>query len=229
MNEIIDGVNLAAGTSFGNDIVNMVITSGPVSKIVLMVLVLFSLGSWGVMLDKWILFRKSKAYNEQFLKLFRKAKTIDEVVSALKKTKPSSLARIFIAAYKALRQNISVNGEDQNRSRRFELALDDAILVETQFLEKRISFLGTCGGVTPFIGLFGTVWGIMNSFHSIGMIGAASIAAVAPGISEALIATAAGLAAAVPAVIGYNLFLSELREFSVLFERFRTNMMTFID
>ncbi len=109
------------------------------------------------------------------------------------------------------------------------MAIDDAIITEIQSLERRVTFLGTCGSITPFLGLFGTIWGIMSAFQGIGVVGSASIAAVAPGIAEALITTAAGLAAAIPAVMGYNYFLLKIRMANVMFERFRSSFLSALE
>ncbi len=233
MNEIVETVSFNSSPTIGNDVVNLVLQSGILAKIVLLILLLFSLASWGVMLDKWFLFRRTMNSSTKFLSLFKNAEDFDAVMQRLRSREPEPLSRIFISGYKTLEPyRDSPNGLSVLRPRSMallELTLDDAIMVEMQILEKRISFLGTCGGVTPFIGLFGTVWGIMNAFRGIGMAGSASIAAVAPGIAEALITTAAGLIAAVPAVIGYNYFLGKVRALSVVFERFRASFLASIE
>jgi len=229
MNNIIESVNLGSGTTAGHDIVNLVMQAGPLAKFVLLLLLLFSLGSWGIILDKVLVFSKLKRSSGQFMNLFKRSRHLGELADRLKTIKPSPLVRVFISGYRQLERH---TGDDPGEPvfiptnlRRLELALDDSIMIEMQSLEKRISFLGTCAGVTPFIGLFGTVWGILNAFHGIGLAGSASIAVVAPGIVEALITTAAGLAAAIPAVIAYNHFLSKLRNSTVLFERFRSSFL----
>ncbi|MBN1354872.1 MotA/TolQ/ExbB proton channel family protein [bacterium] len=205
--------------------------SGNITKIVLLILLLFSLGSWGIILDKWLQFRRNIISTEKFLRIFKSSPDFDAVREKINDAKSDPVIRIFMSAYKALKRT----GPDSppknvNRMMRtFELAIDDAILVESQLLQRRISFLGTCGAVTPFIGLFGTVWGIMNAFQGIGAAGSASIAAVAPGIAEALVATAAGLGAAIPAVIAYNYFLGKIRDQMTFYERFRTNLIASVD
>ncbi|MCD4654199.1 MotA/TolQ/ExbB proton channel family protein [bacterium] len=229
MNNIIESVQLGHGTEVGHDMVNLVMQAGPLAKFVLLLLLLFSLGSWGIILDKFLLFSRLKRSSGQFMKLFKQSRHLGELADRLKTLKPSPLIRIFISGYRQLERRIGKDpGEpvfSPTSMKRLELALDDAIMVETQNLEKRISFLGTCGSVTPFIGLFGTVWGILNAFHGIGLTGSASIAVVAPGIVEALITTAAGLGAAIPAVMAYNYFLGKLRDSNVLFERFRSSFL----
>ncbi len=233
MNEAIETINLNSGTAFGNDMVNLVMQAGPVAKIVLVILLLYSLVSWGIMLDKWLQFRRVFMSSNTFLTVFKKADSFEIVMEALKSMQPDPLARIFVTGYRALNRNPTPGNNapgnpEQVNIRLLEMSLDDAILMESQILEKRIPFLGTCGGVTPFIGLFGTVWGIMNAFQGIGMAGSASIAVVAPGIAEALVATAAGLVAAVPAVIAYNYFLGKNRAAAVIFERFRSTFLASI-
>ncbi len=230
MNGIVE-TTIGSGTVLGNDIVNLIYHAGIAAKIVLFILVVFSLISWGIMLDKWLMFRRNAAGAERFLGIFKKASNLDDVVQAIKSLKPDPLSRIFIAGFKVLRKKGGGPAVDQNSSayHLMEMAIDDAIGIEIQRLEQRLPFLGTCGSVTPFIGLFGTVWGIMDAFRSIGAAGSASIAAVAPGIAEALIATAVGLLAAIPAVIGYNVFLSKIRISISVFERFRTTFLASID
>jgi len=230
MNDAIETISLGNGTAFGNDMVNLVMQAGPIAKFVLLILLLFSLISWGIMLDKWLHFRRVFKSSEKFLHVFQKAENFNAVMTAVKSMQADPLSRIFMSGYRVLQRNANTDTDITSpllaRDARFlEMSIDDAILIETQVLEKRIPFLGTCGGVTPFIGLFGTVWGIMNSFQGIGMAGSASIAAVAPGIAEALVATAAGLAAAIPAVIAYNYFLGKVRATTVMFERFRSTFL----
>lgn len=234
MNEMIETVNLGSGTAFGNDAFALIMHSGPVAKLVLLILLLFSLASWGIILDKWLQFRRNQRAGEKFLALFKKSNNFDELMQKSKSLVPDPLLRIFLSGYRVLKRRSSesfeIDEKKQDQEMKiFELAMDESILIETQRLEKRLSFLGTCGSVTPFIGLFGTVWGIMNAFRGIGMAGSASIAAVAPGIAEALITTAAGLAAAIPAVIAYNFFLGKIRTVSVTFEQFRMNFIASIE
>lgn len=233
MNNVIETVQLSSGTHMGNDVVNLVMQAGPLAKLVLLMLLLFSLGSWGIMLDKWLQFARLRRSSDRFMKLFKQSRHLGELADRLKKQKPGPLVRIFVSGYRQLeRVTGEIPGEPEYQPanmKLLDLALDDAIMVEMQSLEKRVSFLGTCGGVTPFIGLFGTVWGIMNAFQGIGLAGSASIAAVAPGIAEALIATAAGLAAAIPAVMAYNYYLGEIRSANVLFERFRSSFLAALE
>lgn len=233
MNNVIETVQLGSGTALGHSFVNLVMQAGPLAKVVLFILLLFSLGSWGIMLDKWMQFSKLQRNAGEFMKMFKQSRHLGDLADRLRAIKPSPLVRIFIAGYRQLERRMSDTGDDPvfypASEKRLELALDDAMIVELQALEKRVSFLGTCGSVTPFIGLFGTVWGILSAFQGIGIAGSASIAAVAPGIAEALITTVAGLVAAIPAVMAHNYFLGRIRSFNILFERFRSSFLATLE
>ncbi|MBN1296338.1 MotA/TolQ/ExbB proton channel family protein [bacterium] len=229
MDTMIETVQLGSGTAMGQNVVHLVMQAGPLAKIVLLILLLFSLGAWGIILDKWLQFNRLHSSSKQFMRLFKQSRHMGDLADRLKQLKPGPLVRIFIAGYRQLeRRTGDIPGEPvfvPVHAHRLEMALDDAILVELQVLERRIAFLGTCAGVTPFIGLFGTVWGLLTAFSRISLAGSASIAAVAPGIAEALITTAAGLAAAIPAVMAYNYFLRNLRSAHQMFERFRSSFL----
>ena len=208
---------------FSGDIVGLVLHAGPVSKVVLGILLFFSMASWAIMLEKHFLIRKARRQSGEFLAVFRQSNKFSEVKAICDNLRHSPLVGLFLAGFNELnfqlrssmkkqttqndtppRATIS-NIEGINRS------LLRATAVEINKLERTLNFLATTGSITPFIGLFGTVWGIIDSYLQIGISGTANLASVAPGISEALVATAAGLAAAVPAVIGYNFFLNKIR------------------
>ncbi|HPQ39667.1 MAG TPA: MotA/TolQ/ExbB proton channel family protein [bacterium] len=233
MNNVVETVQLANGTALGHSFVNLVMQAGPLAKLVLLILLLFSLGSWGIMLDKWMLFSRLQRSTNQFMKLFKQSRHLGELAEKLRTIKPNPLVRIFVAGYRQLERRVGDNADHPvfypASEKRLELALDDAMIVELQALERRVSFLGTCGSVTPFIGLFGTVWGILSAFQGIGIAGSASIAAVAPGIAEALITTVFGLVAAIPAVMAHNYFLGRIRSFNILFERFRSSFLATLE
>lgn len=230
---MIESVTLGNGTAMGHSLVSMITNAGIMTKIVLILQLLFSLGSWGIMLDKYLQFSRLKKDSIEFMRLFKKSQHLDDLVYHLKKVRPSSLSRIFLAGFRHLEREPGSDLENPvftpSNHARMELALDDTIMTETQNLENRVTFLGTSGSVTPFLGLFGTVWGIITSFRGISMVGAVSIAAVAPGIAEALITTAVGLAAAIPAVIGYNYFLNKIRTATIMFERFRSTFIASLE
>jgi biopolymer transport protein TolQ len=187
--------------------------SGWVGKVVLATLILFSVLSWATMLLVWRRFKRSDRASRKFMALFRKAKRLIDVQAALPALASSALVGLFRAGYAEIEAQIAHAGGTQHiRSLdSVERSLIRASRIEAARLSRFIPFLATCAAATPFIGLFGTVWGIMGAFANIGATGSTSITAVAPGISEALINTAAGLFAAIPALIAYNAFVQHLR------------------
>ena len=209
---------------FGGDIISLVWQSGPMAKFVLLVLLIFSVVSWAIMIEKHFLIRKARQQSREFLAVFRKSSKFSEVKAICDDLQASPLVGLFLAGFNELNFQLRASlkqqgaGADDSQARAtihniegISRALLRSTAVEINKLERTLNFLATTGAITPFIGLFGTVWGIMSSFRMIGITGSANLAAVAPGISEALIATAAGLAAAVPAVIGYNYFVNKIR------------------
>lgn len=188
--------------------------TGWVGKAVLAILLIFSILSWATMLIVGQRFSRSALASRRFLSGFRKAKSLADVQSATAGATQSSLVGLFKAGYAEIEAQIAhTAGAQTIRSLdSVERSLLRASRIESARLTKYLPFLATTAAATPFIGLFGTVWGIMNSFASIGSSGTTSIVAVAPGISEALINTAAGLFAAVPALLAYNHFVQKLRQ-----------------
>ena len=208
------------------DIVYMVLNAGPVVQMVLLLLVMFSISSWAIILIKYRYMRRAFRESALFIEFFWKSRDLTDAFAKSKQLQGSPVARIFRVPYLELRKlskQEPVADADQRSAERGSLgtrsggidnvkrALRRAINTETTRMTQMVPFLATTGNTTPFIGLFGTVWGIMNSFHGIGQMGSASLAVVAPGISEALVATAVGLAAAIPAVIAFNFFMSKIR------------------
>ena len=187
--------------------------SGWVGKAVLAVLVAFSILSWATMLLVWQRFQRSDRASRRFVAIFRKAKRLIDVQSSLPALAPSALVGLFRAGYAEIEAQIAHAGGAQTiRSLdSVERSLIRASRIEGARLSRFLPFLATTAAATPFIGLFGTVWGIMGAFANIGATGSTSITAVAPGISEALINTAAGLFAAIPALVAYNAFVQRLR------------------
>jgi biopolymer transport protein TolQ len=185
-----------------------------VGKSVLAILLLFSVFSWGVMIVVGARFRRSHHSTRRFVPIFRKAKRLADVQSALGALQHSSLVGLFRAGYAEIEAQIA-HGEGRQTVKSLdsvERSLIRASRIEAARLSRFVPFLATTAAATPFIGLFGTVWGIMGAFGTIGATGSTSITAVAPGISEALINTAAGLFAAIPALIAYNHFVGRLRQ-----------------
>jgi len=188
--------------------------TGWVGKSVLSILLLFSILSWAVILIIARRFRRSAAASKRFTAAFRRAKRLVDVQAATSSAAPSSLVGLFKAGYTEIEAQIAhAHGAQTIRSlESVERSLLRASRVEAARLSRYLPFLATTAAATPFIGLFGTVWGIMDSFSNIGALGTTSITAVAPGISEALINTAAGLFAAIPALLAYNHFVQRLRQ-----------------
>jgi biopolymer transport protein TolQ len=190
--------------------------TGPLGKAVLAILLLFSVGSWAVIIAVGLRFRSARAASRRFMSVFRKAKRLADVQSALGKMTLSPLVGLFRAGYAEIEAQIAHHAEGGGRQTvksldSVERSLMRATRIETARLSRFVPFLATTAAATPFIGLFGTVWGIMDAFGSIGATGTTSITVVAPGISEALINTAAGLFAAIPALLFYNQFVASLR------------------
>jgi biopolymer transport protein TolQ len=192
----------------------------PVAKFILATLIVFSLVSWGIILSKTMQFRRAARQSRRFLDVFRNSKRFSEVNAAAHHHSASPLVGLFQSGYVEIDAQVKAaqqeGAADPTRYRirsmaSIERTLRRALGVELQVLTRSTQFLATTAAATPFIGLFGTVWGIMTAFNDIGITGSTSITAVAPGIAEALINTAAGLAAAIPALIAYNAFSGRAR------------------
>jgi biopolymer transport protein TolQ len=199
----------------GDTILTLIWKAGPVVKFILLILLFFSVLSWAIIFYKYRFLSKVEKESTDFQTTFQSSKHWDTLYQSTKRFSISPLVNLFRAAY-----SIEDASRDEIRS-----ALKRVESMEASQLEKHLTFLATTGSTTPFIGLFGTVWGIMNSFMGIGRIGAASLAVVAPGIAEALIATAAGLAAAIPAVVAYNYYLSRTRRISTMMADFSQELL----
>ena len=201
-------------------VVELVLQSSIMAKGVLFILFIFSITSWAIMLNKYFVYRVAKNEDSKFLEVFSKTENLTKIYNFAKELQVSPLARLFLTGYRELylfqemakeerkkRGGLPLSSGEKLTERDIKgisLALNKSINREVERFSKRLEFLATTGSTTPFIGLFGTVWGIMHSFRSIGVQGTASIGGVAPGIAEALIATAGGLVAAIPAVIFFN-------------------------
>jgi len=205
---------------FASDIVQMVFHAGPMVKFVLLLLFFFSLSSWTIIFMKLRLLKKFKDENERFLELFSSSREISKVYLQSKIFNFSPLAKIFRTGYAEFNRSKMLQGNpdegkvfqsQQQIVDHVQRAVKKVLFAQSSRLERGLTLLATTGNASPFIGLFGTVWGIMTSFRAIGMKGSASLAVVAPGIAEALIAMAAGLAAAIPAVVAFNYFTRRIR------------------
>ncbi|HUP24266.1 MAG TPA: MotA/TolQ/ExbB proton channel family protein [Thermoanaerobaculia bacterium] len=213
-------------TRFG--IIELFAEAGLVAWIVFGILLGFSVLSWAVMIGKFSHFRKAERQTARFLEVFRRSSRFSEINSVAGQFTASPLVGLFQAGYLEIDSQVKARtqaGTTQSGYRLHSLAglersLRRAIGTEILVLSRRSQILATTAAATPFIGLFGTVWGIMIAFGDIGASGTASIVAVAPGIAEALVNTAAGLVAAIPALIGYNLVAGRLRQFRAQLEDF---------
>lgn len=200
---------------------NLIQESGPVAKVVLLILLIFSVLSWAIILSKWAALRRARTQSGRFIRAFRKAQRLQDVMAVSEQFKPSPLVPVFENGFQEFRRGQSLVAAQR--------ATQIASSEELTRLERRLPWLATTGAVTPFIGLFGTVWGIIDAFHGLGTAGAATLRAVAPGISEALITTAAGLFAAIPAVIAYNQFTHHMREFGARMDDFSLELMNALE
>src|SRR6476660_9083953 len=207
----------------GGEIFNLIRQTGAVAQVVLVLLLIFSILSWSIILTKWSSIRRARAQSGRFLRAFRKAQRLQDIAAVSEQFKPSPLVAVFDNAYDEYRKQGDSNVNAVQR------AAQIASSEELTRLERRLPMLATTGAVAPFIGLFGTVWGIIDAFNGLGDAGAATLRAVAPGISEALITTAAGLFAAIPAVIFYNQFTHRMREFGARMDDFTMEIMNFIE
>ncbi len=225
-----------SGSAAGG-VAELVLSAGPVAKFVLLVLAVLSIVSWALIVEKWWEFRKIGRESMRFRQVFREARRFSVVYGAAKKHRESPLAQLYVAAGQEL-----VNAYGSTES--VDAALDDseeglpaerldssnralrrAGAAEVARMERYLPFLATTASSAPFIGLFGTVFGIMTSFQGIGQQGSANLAVVAPGISEALVATAAGLGAAIPAVMGYNYFVNRVKHWAMEMEGFTLDLL----
>ncbi len=196
----------------------------PVPMTVFVILLGFSIFSWAIVFSKWNSFRHARLANQQFLRAFRKANTLETMAVASEQFPESPLVTVFDFGYEEIARQISAKGTLRNKLA-LERSLQLAISEEIAKLERHMNWLATTASVCPFIGLFGTVWGIIDAFSALGLAGSASLRAVAPGISEALVATALGLGAAIPAAIFYNYFGHVIREMGARMEDFSLEFM----
>jgi biopolymer transport protein TolQ len=208
------------GSFLTGEISNLVLESGIVARIVLLILLVFSVLSWAIILPKWAALRRARAQSGRFVRAFRKAQRLQDVMAVSEQFKPSPLVPVFEQGFEELRRQGGLRNINA-----VQRATQIASSEELSRLERRLPWLATIGSVSPFIGLFGTVWGIIDAFHGLGNAGAATLRAVAPGISEALITTAAGLFTAIPAYIAYNQFTYSMREFGARMDDFSLELL----
>ena len=224
------------------DVFQMIFNAGLMVQLVLLLLLFFSVTSWAIIFIKYRYVKKALIQSLEFTEYFWKKRDFTDAFARAKQMRHAPVASVFRTGYmefKRLRTSdkeaesgagpASRNGFDFTVVQGIERALQRGMSAEMAKLQQLVPFLATTGNTTPFIGLFGTVWGIMNSFHGIGERGSASLAVVAPGISEALIATAAGLAAAIPAVVAYNYFVQKITLVEAEMNNFSAEFLNIIE
>lgn len=211
-------------------LIDLVFSAGPMGKLVLLLLLGMSVFCWTVIIAKWKSLNSARIGNATFLKFFWQSKSMDEIFQSIDQHAQSPIAAVFRSGMKELRKHPGTADtetskvEIENVTRSLSRASNDEVAI----LDKHITWLATTASAAPFIGLFGTVWGIMTSFQRIGASGAASLAVVAPGISEALIATAAGIGAAIPAAIFYNYFLNQIKRLALDIDGFNQDFLNIV-
>lgn len=215
---------LVSPAEFQAQLWQLVANTGIVARVVLGLLIFFSVFSWAIIFHKFLAFKRARRESHEFLQIFRQSKKLSDVRAASRSFKASPLAAVFVAGLREI-ENQAVMSENPGKPRIRSLeAVDRSLRIasssELTRMERWLTWLATTGAVTPFVGLFGTVWGIIDAFHGLGMEGTATLRSVAPGISDALITTAAGLFAAIPAVIGYNQFVQRVKEFGAVIDDF---------
>jgi biopolymer transport protein TolQ len=244
VNEVSSVAEMNLGGNFHGSLFDMVVHAGFVVQLVLLLLLLFSIVSWAIILMKYFNIRKVNRENALFLSTYMKSTKLSEIFPEARRFRNSTLAEVFRAGYAELAKiTKSARGNPPARDAaeaggpsmeiagidNVERAMNRACGSETTKLETALGFLATTGSASPFIGLFGTVWGIMDTFKGIGAQGSATLAIVAPGISEALIATAAGLAAAIPAVIFYNFYLNRVKNMTNEMDNFVSELLNIVE
>jgi len=227
--------------SQGINLIHMVSNAGLMVQFVLFLLLFFSVSSWAIIIMKYQYVRRAFNESADFNDFFWKRRNLSDAFKKAKELDHSPIARVFRIGYVELKKlNPSVDAKTAASSdpllnmnaagtANVSRALRRAINTEMSRMTQMVPFLATTGNTAPFIGLFGTVWGIMNSFHGIGLRGSANLAVVAPGISEALVATAAGLLAAIPAVIAFNYFMQKIRVIESELQSFSADFLNIIE
>ena len=221
------------------NIISMFMSAGLTVKFVMIMLLCFSLYSWFIVFQKFSLFKKARIESEDFLETFWQSKNLSEALRFANNLTLCPEANIFRTGYHELQKLGKTSSSSRTTEETLETrlagmeplkrALRKAENIESARLSESLSFLATTGSTAPFIGLFGTVWGIMSSFHEIGMRGSASLAVVAPGVSEALVVTAAGLAVAIPAVVFYNYYSNQMAEIESRMHSFSVDFLNLVE
>jgi biopolymer transport protein TolQ len=227
---------LAQATAFSGGLVGLLGHVGWVARAVLLLLLLFSLVSWAIIIYKGAALHRAYVHSQTFLQIFRKSSKFSEVNAVCLQLRASPLVGVFQAGYVEVNQQVRGAAPGASAPRPTVRSLESlsrslvrAATVESTRLERRLSFLATTASVCPFVGLFGTVWGIMTAFGDIGRMGSANLAVVAPGISEALVTTAMGLLAAIPAAVFFNFFSSRVKVLSAMTDDFALEFLNIVE
>ena len=213
----------------GISLVELLLRASPIAKAVLVLLVIFSVVSWAIIFTKWMALRSAERATREFLSSFRTRGKLSDVYMDSESIKQSPLARIFMAGYNEITNQMGEGGGSIRSIDALSRVLQSATIAEITEMEKSLTWLATTANASPFIGLFGTVVGIVIAFQGLTSATASSIQAVAPGIAEALIATAAGIAAAVPAAIFYNQFLNRIKTLTATMDRFSLELINLVE
>lgn len=211
-------------------VMDLVLHAGMVGKFVLVVLLIASILSWAIIFTKWKLLSRATTQDSGFLQIFWHSKSIEEIFGRTDEFVGSPVASVFKSGFKELKKLSSGDYKsiDDQGVENVGRALMRASNQEVTTLERQLSWLATTASAAPFVGLFGTVWGIMDAFQRIGAMGSANLAVVAPGISEALIATAAGIGAAIPAVVAYNHFVNHIKRVAADMDNFTQDFLNIV-
>ena len=207
----------------------LLLRASPIAKGVLILLLLFSIYSWAIIITKWLWLKRAEQETKGFLSRFQRGGKLSDLYQGVDPDSRSPLVRVFLAGYEEINNQI---GEGDGRVRSIEAlsrVLQSATIAEVSQMERRLTWLATTANASPFIGLFGTVVGIIIAFQGLSTASASSIQSVAPGIAEALIATAAGIAAAVPAAIFYNHFLNRIKALTGIIDRFSLELINLVE
>lgn len=211
-----------------NSFVDLILHAGIIGKIIVAFLAFVSMFSWSIIFSKWVAIRRAKEKDAKFIDAFWHSKSIEDIFADMDRFEGSPIAGVFRAGVKELRKNTQASVPISETISNIQRTLFRASTAEIALLETNVSWLATTASASPFIGLFGTVWGIMHSFQSIGLTGSANLAVVAPGIGEALITTAIGIGTAIPAVIAYNHFAGRIKSEATEMDCFTQDFLNII-
>lgn len=230
--DTIENNSELSSSSAGVDFLDAILSSSLIVQITFLILIIMSIISWAVIFQKYFFFKETKISNKSLENIFLQDGSFEEIYSKARTNEQSPLAQIFISGYNEMQKLLKSNDTSKENSTpslkgldNIERALRKSAENELSLMENGLGFLAITGNSCPFIGLFGTVFGIMNSFNKIAVMGSASLHVVAPGIAEALLATGAGLFAAIPASIFYNNYLNQIRKFELEFSNFKIDFL----